>query len=222
MLQTFMRTIIMYSVVMISMRLMGKRQVGQLEPNELAIMILISELAAIPMQDNEMRLFQGILPIATLVTLEILTSVAALKNIRLRGVISGRPNILIENGKLQRKEIKKSRMTLGEVMEELRIKGVTDLSMIQYAIMETNGQISVILYPEHQPATAGQIGVREESKGMPVIVLNDGRWIDKNLQKRGITREYVQKELARRGTTDLEQLYAVIVDELNHVYAAGK
>lgn len=222
MLQTFIRTIVMYSLLIVSMRLMGKRQVGQLEPNELAIMIVISELAALPMQDDEMPLYLGILPVVTLVALEILLSFAALKNIRLRRLFSGKANILIRNGKLQRKEIKKSRQTIGEVMEALRIKGTTDLSMVQYAIMETNGQLSLILYPEHQPATAGQLGVKEESKGMPLVVLNDGRWIDKNIQRLGLTREFVQNELARRGSADLEQVYAVIVDELKHVYVAGK
>ena len=222
MLQTFWRTLMMYALVIVSMRLMGKRQVGQLEPYELAIMILISELAALPMQDHNMSLLQGMLPIVTLVAVEMLLSFGAMKRIRLRGLFSGKPAILIRNGKLQRGELKKSRITVDEVMEELRIKGTTDLSMVQYAVMETKGQISVILYPEHQPATAGQIGVREESKGLPLIVLNDGRWVDKNLQKRGLTREFVQNELARRGAADLEQVYAVIVDEQNHIYAAGK
>lgn len=222
MLKAFIRTVFMYAVLMIGMRLMGKRQIGQLEPNELAVMILISELAALPMQDDELPLHHGVLPIATLVVLEIGMSLISMKSIRLRGLFGGRPSVLIHNGKLIRKEIKKSRVTIDEVVEELRIKGVVDLSTVQYAVMETNGQLSVILYPEHQPATAGQIGVQEESKGLPLIVMNDGRWMDKNLRKRGITREYVLKEMQRRGAVDLDEIYVVILDELNHIYIAGK
>lgn len=222
MLKAFIRTVFMYAVIMIGMRFMGKRQVGQLEPNELAIMILISELAALPMQDDELPLHHGILPIATLVALEIGMSILSMKSIRMRSFISGRPTVLIRNGKIVRKELKKSRVTVDEVVEEMRIKGVTDLSMIQYAIMETNGQISLILYPEHQPATAGQIGVREENKGLPLIVFNDGRWLDKNLRQRGVTREFVLKEMENRGVQDLERIYVAILDELNHLYIAGK
>ena len=222
MLQALIRTIVMYTLVMVSMRLMGKRQVGQLEPNELAIMILISELAALPMQDDQLPLYHGMLPIATLVILQIGLSVISLKSIRLRALFSGKPSVMIHNGQLQRKEIGKSRVTIDEVVEELRIKGVTDLSTVQYATMETNGQISVILYPEHQPATAGQVGINEENKGMPVIVLNDGRWLDQNLKQCGLTREFVQNEMARRGAKDISEIYVAMVDELNHVYMAGK
>ena len=220
--QTILRTVVMYAVVIIAMRLMGKRQVGQLEPNELAIMILISELAALPMQDSSTPLHYGMAAIATVAALEITMSVAAIKHIRFRGWLGGHPAILIQNGKLQPKAINKSRLTVHEVIEELRIKGVTDLSTVQYAIMETKGQISLILYPEYQPVTAGQMGQNEESKGLPMIVLNDGRWLDKNLQKCGLTREFVQKELASRGAADTAQVYVALVDELNHVYMAAK
>jgi uncharacterized membrane protein YcaP (DUF421 family) len=201
---------------------MGKRQVVQLEPNELVIMIMISELAAIPIQDKSLSLFQGIVPIIILVLLQIGLSLLLLKSIRARVIVCGKPSVLIKDGLILRKALAKSRIMIEEVLEELRIKGVTDVSTVQYGIIETNGQISVILYPQHQPVTQGQMSVSEENKGLPVIVLNDGRWLDSNLKARGLTREFVQNELSRRGIDDIKSVYVAMVDELNHVYVAGR
>ena len=146
----FLRTIILYLFIIVGIRLMGKRQVGELEPSELVLALLIADLAAVPMQDF------GIIPILTLLCLTMALSVLTMKSVRFRAVLCGRPSIIVENGKLHQREMQKNRFTVDELMEELRMKGITDLNSIKYAILETNGQISVLPYAAQQPVTAAR------------------------------------------------------------------
>ena len=222
MLIRFLRTLILYVVVIVAMRLMGKRQIGQLEPSELVVMILVSELAALPMQEIDMPLLHGLVPIATLVGLELVLSLVLLKSIRARRLICGKPVVIIHNGRLQRQEIRRARVTLDEIIEELRIQGTLDFSQVQYAIMETNGGVSVVLYPEFRPLTPSDMGQAPENTGMPTVVLNDGRWLDENLELRGLTRQFVLKELKKQGVTSEKACYVVMVDELKQVYVSTR
>ena len=137
----FLRTIILYLFIIVGIRLMGKRQVGELEPSELVLALLIADLAAVPMQDFGIPLLTGIIPILTLLCLTMALSVLTMKSVRFRAVLCGRPSIIVENGKLHQREMQKNRFTVDELMEELRMKGITDLNSIKYAILETNGQI---------------------------------------------------------------------------------
>ena len=150
----FLRTIILYLFIIVGIRLMGKRQVGELEPSELVLALLIADLAAVPMQDFGIPLLTGIIPILTLLCLTMALSVLTMKSVRFRAVLCGRPSIIVENGKLHQREMQKNRFTVDELMEELRMKGITDLNSIKYAILETNGQISVLPYAAQQPVTA--------------------------------------------------------------------
>ena len=140
----FLRTIILYLFIIVGIRLMGKRQVGELEPSELVLALLIADLAAVPMQDFGIPLLTGIIPILTLLCLTMALSVLTMKSVRFRAVLCGRPSIIVENGKLHQREMQKNRFTVDELMEELRMKGITDLNSIKDAILETNGQISVL------------------------------------------------------------------------------
>ena len=153
----FLRTIILYLFIIVGIRLMGKRQVGELEPSELVLALLIADLAAVPMQDFGIPLLTGIIPILTLLCLTMALSVLTMKSVRFRAVLCGRPSIIVENGKLHQREMQKNRFTVDELMEELRMKGITDLNSIKYAILETNGQISVLPYAAQQPVTAAQM-----------------------------------------------------------------
>ncbi len=204
------------------MRLMGKRQIGELEPSELVVTILMSELAAVPMQDQGTPLLYGIIPIATLLCMSLLMSAATVKSLRLRTLMCGKPSLLIENGRVLQNELRKNRLTNDELIEELRGKNITDLSTVQYAILETNGTLSTVLYPEHQAATKKDVGANEASKGLPVILINDGNFLEHNRKLLGLTSRWVEDTLKQNGMDDIKDVFLMIVDEQNNVYCLAK
>ena len=171
----FIRTVILYLLIIAGIRLMGKRQVGELEPSELVLDLIIADLAAVPMQDFGIPLLSGIVPILTLLCITMILSVLTMKSVRFRAVICGRPSIIVENGKIRQSEMRRNRFTVDELMEELRLKGITDLSKIKYAVLETNGQLSVLPYADDLPVTAGQMRLKPEEKGLPVVIIKIGR-----------------------------------------------
>lgn len=144
MINTFIRTVILYFVVIIAMRLMGKRQIGDLQPSEMVVTIMISELAAIPMGNSGTPILVGIMPILILIVLEIALSCGAMKSKRLSRLISGKPSVIIHNGKINKEEMRRLRMNYDDLKEELRLEGCTDIKSIKYAILETNGQLSLL------------------------------------------------------------------------------
>ena len=155
----FLRTVILYLLIIAGIRLMGKRQVGELEPSELVLALIIADLAAVPMQDFGIPLLTGIIPILTLLCITMALSVLTMKNVKFRAIVCGRPSIIVENGTLHQREMQKNRFTVDELMEELRMKGITDLSTVKYAILETNGRLSVLPYANQLPVTAEQMNV---------------------------------------------------------------
>jgi len=162
---SLIRTIILYVIVVIGVRIMGKRQIGELQPTELVITIMISELASIPMQATGIPIMAGVIPIAVLIALEVLLSYAVLKNKRFREILSGKPSILIYDGVVMKNEMAKLRFNNDDLMEDLRLAGCTDVREVQYAILETNGQLSVILKKDHQPLTFKDAKKIYEKKG---------------------------------------------------------
>ncbi len=218
----FIRTIILYLLIIVGIRLMGKRQVGELEPSELVLALIIADLAAVPMQDFGIPLLTGIIPIFTLLSVTMIISVLTMKSVRFRALLCGRPSIIVENGKVHQREMKKNRFTVDELMEELRMKGITDLSTVKYAILETNGQISVLPYANQLPVTAEQMNVTPEDVGLPLVIINDGRVLDHNLKTRGLNREWLHKQLDERHVRHTEDIYLLTVDEQNRVYFVVK
>ena len=174
---TLIRTSVLYLFVIVIMRLMGKRQIGELQPTELVITLLLSEIIAIPMQDNDISLISAIVPVLILVSFEILISVISLKSVKIRSLMQGNSIIIIRDGKLDLKKIKELRFTIDDVLEALREKDIFDISKVQYAVVETNGTISVMLKPEHEPVTRGDLSLEVEDCGMPCAVIVDGRII---------------------------------------------
>ena len=156
---SLIRTLILYLLVVFAVRLMGKRQIGELEPSDLVITILISELAAIPMQDLGTPLLAGAIPILTLVSVEILISFACLKSRRLHRLLNGQGAILIKNGSLDTKKMRQLRISIDEVMEALRQNSIASVADVRYGILEPNGQLSYVLYPQAQPVTAGMLNL---------------------------------------------------------------
>ncbi len=201
---------------------MGKHQVGELEPSELVLAMLLSDLASVPMQDFGIPLLNGIIPIVTLLCIAMIISVLTVHSLRFRALICGRPSVIVERGRLKQAEMKRNRFTVDELMEELRQQGVTDISTVEFAILETSGQLSVLLFPEYQTASANQLPPVPEGGGLPLPIINDGRLIRENLKLRGIDEAWLQKQLAMRGFSHYEEVFLLTVDQDLRVYFAPK
>ena len=192
------RTVILYVTLISVIRLMGKRQLGQLEPSEFAVTMLAANLASIPIEEWDIPLSGGIIPLLTVLLLEFLLSMAALRSIRLRKLLCGKPVILIENGRILQENLRATRITLDELTGHLREKDVLDISVVQYAILETNGNLSVFPFPEEVAASARNAGIQTQKQYLPLTIISDGRLIRDNLQKAGKEDAWLQKELKKR------------------------
>ena len=202
MVTAFVRTILLYFIIMLGLRLMGKRQIGELEPTELVLTMLISDLAAVPMQDFGIPLLNGVVPIVTLLALSMLLSYGCMRSIRLRRLVCGSPTTLIKDGILQ---------------------GVTDLTTVKYAILETDGQLSVLLYPAEQPATPKQLGrAVKDDLFLPQVLINDGRVLDDGLAYRGLTRGWLTRELSSRGYRSPSEVLLLTIDDAGRILCIGK
>jgi len=213
-----LRAAILYLLVIAGLRLMGKRQIGELEPPELVLSLLIADLAAVPMQDFGIPLLMGVTPILTLLCLSSVLSVLTVKSLRFRALLCGRPSVVVAEGKVQAAELRKNRFTLDELMEELRTAGFTDLSAVKYAVLETTGRVSVLPYARDTPPTAGQLGLDPKGPELPVTVISDGRVVDRNLKLLGLGRGWLEKELKARGAASAQGVYLLTVDRRGHVY----
>lgn len=222
MINAVIRTIILYFLIIVGIRLMGKRQIGELEPSELVLSLLIADLAAVPMQDFGIPLLMGVIPILTLLCLSTILSVLTVKSIRFRALLCSRPSIVIQDGKILPKEMIKNRFTVDELMEELRVARVTDLSTVKYAVLETTGRISVLPYAQERPATAKDMGLSSLETGLPMAVVSDGRILSQNLTLRGLDETWLTAELKARGFTDASQIFLMTVDEQGRVYLSAK
>ena len=189
------RTVILYFLLMAAMRLMGKRQLGELQPTELVVTLLLSDLAAVPMQDTGLPLMNGALPILVLVVLEILLSGLMLKCPPLARLVAGSPIAVIRDGKVDENAMRRLRLTVDDLVESLRQQEVFDLRQVQYAIAETNGHITAYCYPRFQTATVGDVNPNPTDDGMPVLVVSDGRLCPWGMQLCGMTEAHLARLL---------------------------
>ena len=211
MIISYVRTIVLYLVLIGVVRMMGKRQIGQMEPSEFVVTMLVANLAAIPMQDGGIPLYSGFVPIVTVLGLELVLSALSMKSMGVRKLLCGKPIILIENGNILQKNLRKTRITLDELTGHLREKDVLDLQAVQYAILETNGNLSVFPYPKEKPASAKEVGIQVAEQSLPITIVSDGVLMKKNLQKAGKDLAWVQRVLEeRRGK--LENTWLLTVD----------
>ena len=196
----FFRTVILYLLLIAGLRLSGKRQIGELEPIELVLTLLISDLASVPMQDFALPLFNGVIPIITLIALSTLFSAISLRNVRFRDLVCGQPALVIVDGKLRQETMRRNRLTLDELFEQLRGQGITDLSDVKYAVLETNGRLSVLPRSPLQPVTPEQLGLDvQDNVFLPIILINDGRVLTDNLRQAGRDDRWLAQELHRQG-----------------------
>lgn len=215
MLITIYRTAILYFFLIFIMRLLGKRQIGQLQPGELVITMLISEIASIPMENNETPIYRAIVPIAVLAVLELITSFAALKFIRLRSLFQGHSIVVIRNGELDRKQLRRLRYSTDDLLESLRQKDVFDISEVQYAIVETDGSLSVLLKPEKRPASVEDVNAKPDDNGLPRVLISDGRIIDSQIKKSVMSEKEVENLLKKHKIGRKDVLLLTVDDNGN-------
>ena len=196
MILSFLRTVILYLVLIFAIRMMGKRQIGQMEASEFVVTMLVANLASIPMQDTAIPLYSGLVPILTVLGLELVLSGLILHSVLLRRFFCGKPVILIDDGKILEENLRRTRVTLDELMGHLREKDVLDVSSVQYAILETDGNLSVFPYPAFAPASARDAGVPPSKQYLPITIIEDGYLSEENLEKSGKSLNWLKKILA--------------------------
>ena len=221
MILPYTRTIVLYTSLILAGRLMGKRQIGQMEPSEFVVAMLVADLVAIPMQNNAIPLLNGLVPMLTVLGLELILSHLSLRSIRLRKLLCGKPVIHIDNGKIIQENLRRTQVTLDELSGHLREKDVLDIQTVQYAILETNGNLSVFPYPSELPAMARDAGVKASKQYLPVTVISDGRLLTDNLKKAKKDGAWLHKVLRDRNAT-VEGTWLLTVDEGNHIYYIPK
>lgn len=197
MLIIFIRGIVLYILVIFSIRLMGKRQIGDLSPSELVITILISNIATLAMEDSSLPLLTAVIPLFTLVCLDVLSSYLCMKSRKVRRTISGKPEIVISGGTIDQNSLRKLRYTIDDLMSALRTQGIFDISQVQYAVVETTGVVSAMLKPEFQPLTpnAAALPESEPAQDPPQAIISDGDFIESVKNRYGVNYEDIVKQL---------------------------
>lgn len=221
MLITFLRSIFLYIIVVIVMRLMGKREIGQLQPFEFAIAIMIADLATIPMADIGIPITNGIVAILGLLLMHILISIINLKSIKMRGIVCGKPSILIYRGRIEEKNLKKERFTINELQERLRGEGIFNLGDVEYAILETNGEITVIEKPDKRNVTREDLNLQPEYEGIPYDLVVDGKVMEENLKTIGKNYKWLAKQVEKFNIKPEEAL-VVTIDGKNQFFCQEK
>lgn len=211
MIHSYLRTLLLYMVLILVIRLMGKRQIGQMEASEFVVTMLVANLAAIPMQDSAIPFYSGLVPILTVLGAELCLSWLILKSVSLRRLLCGKPVILIENGKLIQENLRKTRVTLDELMGHLREKDVLELRAVQFAILETNGNLSVFPFPKERPASAKEAGIQASRQYLPITLIGDGRLFRENLALAGKDEAWLSRVLQEHAAT-MEETFLLTVD----------
>jgi uncharacterized membrane protein YcaP (DUF421 family) len=211
---SFIRTILLYTIVVAAVRVMGKREIGELQPSELVVAILISELAAIPMQETGIPLTSGVIPILTLISCEIILSSITLLSTKARRLISGRPSVLIINGRIDQGEMRKLRFTIDDLMEELRISGYMNVTEVAFAVLETNGKLSVFPTCPNKPVTAGMMNLNCPDGGLPVTLISDGTVYVNALNSTGKNMTWLLNQLSSQNLTP-QNVFLMTVDSLD-------
>lgn len=223
MMTAFARTVILYFLIMIGLRLMGKRQIGELEPSELVLTMMISDLATVPMQDFGIPLLAGVIPILTLLALSLLMSQLSLRNLRFRELVCGTPAVLVRNGVIQQSVMRKNRYTVDELLEELREQGFSCVEDVKYAVLENSGQLSVLPWTRQQPPTAAQLHLEvEDDVTLPTVLVNDGRVLHKNLAACGRDLAWLRERLRERQLASPKEAFLLTLDEQGRVSCIKK
>lgn len=221
MLISLVRALILYILIFFCMRLMGKRQLGELQPTELVITILVSAIAAVPMQDNALPLGNSIVAVLLLVSLEIINSSIVLKSSKWRSFFEGNSIVIIRDGVIDQKQLKKLRFSVDDLLDQLRQKDVFDINDVQYAIIETNGQLSVMLKSEKEPVTAEMIDANNSEKSLLCMVINDGEILKRAFSECNMNDKKLNKIL-NENNVKLEDVFFMLADKKGNVTIVRK
>ncbi len=217
MLPMIWRTLLFYGLLVLVVRMLGKRQIGQMEPAEFVVTMLLANLATIPMENPDAPITHGLVPIAIVVGGELLMAYLTLRSIKIRKLLCGKPVILIEEGRISEENLRRTRINLDELTMHLREKNIFDLSQVKFAILETNGQLSTLLYSKNCPASAEESGIAVEETELPITVISDGRLLHDNLQAADKDVHWVEQELKRRNCSQ-NQVLLLTVDRSGRIY----
>lgn len=217
----FIRTIIIYTFVLIAIRLMGKREIGQLQPYELVVTIMIADVASLPMQNVSIPLTQGIVPILGLLFAQIIASILGFKSKIIHKYIAGKPSILVANGRIIEENLIKQKYTLEGLLEQIRVCGYPSLLDLDYVILETSGQISVIPKAENQAVTIKDMKIQPKYTGYTRPIILDGTLIESNLKELGRSENWLDEQL-KRFNLKIEDILLCTCDELGNVFCQGK
>ena len=218
---SFLRTVILYLLIVIAIRLMGKRQIGQMQPSELVVTILISDLISVPMQDIGIPLFHGIIPVLTLVSFEIIISILSLKSARIRNFLCGKPVCVISNGLIMEEQLKQTRMSVDDLMEELRCKDIFDPSDVRYAQIEINGQLTAVLNTDAEPVKAKMIGIKKNQNDPYYLIISDGVLFEDALRQSRHNKSWLDMLLREKQLT-LQDVFVLLADWKGKVFLQAK
>ena len=218
---SFIRTVILYFIIVVTLRVTGKRQLGQLEASELVVAILISDLAAVPMQDIGIPLFSGVIPILTLLALELIISELSMYSLRFRAFLCGKPVFIIEDGIINQTAMAENRLTIDELIECLRQNSILDISQVKYAILETDGKLSAFLYPQYEPLSAKDAGKKPQETAFPVTILSNSRILEDNLSVIGKDLPWLRQQLSAQGVTQ-ENVFLMTATKDGSTYLVKK
>lgn len=221
MILSYLRTVVLYLVLILAVRMMGKRQIGEMEASEFVVTMLVANLAAIPMQDGAIPLYSGVVPILTVLGMELVLSGLILHSVTIRRFLCGKPVILIDNGKILTENLRRTRVTLDELTGHLREKDVLDIRKVQFAILETDGNLSVFPYLRDKPASAKAAGIQAGEQNLPITIVEDGYLSRENLKQAGKDRQWLDTILAQHGGS-LENTLLLTVDRGDHVLWLGR
>ncbi|MCC8169823.1 MAG: DUF421 domain-containing protein [Oscillospiraceae bacterium] len=223
MLILVIRTLILYGTVIISMRIMGKRQLGELQPSELVVAIMISDLASVPMQAIDIPILSGIIPVLTLIVAEVFMSYLSLKSKRIRRILSGEPSIVIYNGRINERELAKLRFNINDLLEELRLNNCHDISDVAVAVIETSGKLSVIPKDKARGVTVEDLEIKNpRHEGLPCTLISDGTVNKEEIQRSGKTIEWLKDELKKQGIQKIRQVFIASLDAEGELYIQKK
>lgn len=218
---TLIRAVIMYVFIVMAVRVMGKRQVGELKPHELVITILVSQIASIPLEDNAMPLANSMVPLLILISCEIIASVISMKSLKFRNLLQGKPIFVIRHGKLDEKQMKRLRFTMDDLIDALRQKDVFDIAQVEDAVVETNGSLSVLLKPGYSPVTPSQLQLNVQDDGMPITVVMDGKPITEYFGAEKISAEKIEQILTSN-QLKAKKLMLLTVDDSGNIFVINK
>lgn len=218
MILNLIRTLVVFFLVVVALRLMGKRQIGKLQPYELVIIILIADLASIPMDDISIPLLSGVIPILTLVFIEAVISYFSLKSERFRGFICSTPSVLVRNGKIVEEELTRLRYNINDLLEQLRVKNFPNIADVEFAIMETSGEITVIPKSQKRPVCPADLNIPTKYEGIPMTLIIDGYVFENNLSKINLNKDWLRNELAKFGIQDMKQVLLASLDTEGNLF----